>query len=133
MKQYRVTVLSGSQEFAIFDSAEALYMWTKEPTQEMTGARTISVGREDFLDVEWLGCEFVHEGKSKFSCLNVVHVAFAKATDNESGFVVNPVLGWISRLILPLSESMSKTLKVRQLGPDEGIKLQHPLEEQDDE
>lgn len=105
-----------------FDSSEALYLWCHNPTDEFRGATLVELRECDYVDAEWMGCEFVHEGNGQSRCLSIVRAAHAKATENDSGFVITPVIGWVTSDVLPMKKS-TKDFSVRALNYDEGIEL----------
>ena len=124
----RITT-SGEQtkKIPIFDSSEALYLWCHSQDDEYRGATIVELRNSDFIDAEWMGCEFVHEGDERSRCLNIIRAAFAKSSENDSGYVVTPIIGWTTNDLLPFRSS-SFGLSIRKLNDDEGITLTNEVE-----
>ncbi len=128
IKRFRITARDKSYSTSVFLSSEALYLLTQNEAIEKAEIVELNLRLSDFIDVELLGYEFVHE-KNSSTCLKFVYLAFGKATENNSGHTIKPLLCWIDDSVFPLRETMSGPVKVRQLKNDEGITLPHPVQE----
>jgi hypothetical protein len=130
MKRFRVTCNDGEvHKVPFFETAEGLYLWCNTMDNELRGAEIVTLRPSDFIDVEFIGCEFVHEGEDRYTYLNLLNAGLARASDNESGHVIKPILGWVAQSVLPLIDKSINGLTIRRLGIGEGIKLEHPIGE----
>lgn len=116
MKQFRITTTT-QLNLTLFESSKEAYLKSDRK-------RTIRLRPEDFADVEWLGCEFVRDDNN--TCLNLVNVAFAKATENNSGYLVKPITGWIVNDLLPFCDVDIDSMSIRKIA--DGIRIPHPIE-----
>lgn len=85
------------KSFRIFDSAESLYVWLKDVGAPKNTPESfyVDITPGDYIEVEWMGCEFVHEnGLSQR--LDSVRLAKASQTKNASGVLVEIYYGWVA-------------------------------------
>ncbi len=131
MKRFRVTARDNDQSLLLFNSAEALFAWTVGDGVDNAEVIELNLRQRDFLDVELIGFEYVNDGNDLI-CLNLIHAAYGRETENESGHTVNQRLCWINNAVFPLREMTSGSLTIRRLADDEGIVLEHPLAGQEE-
>lgn len=132
MKRFRITARDEPRKLKLFKSSEALFAWSVGDGVDNSELVEITVRLDDYLDVELIGFEYVNDGKT-LQCFNLVNVAFAHATENDTGHTITSRLCWVSDAVFPMREVTDGTLTIRRLSDDEGIKLQHPLAPVDDE
>lgn len=118
MLRYRVTSTS-EVPVMLFSSAEALFIWHDDPNNDVDADITVlGLRPDDYMDVEWCGCEIVYQNGS-YTIFNFVSVAFARQPDNGSGHVVKSFSGWVSEHVLPTKST--KTFTITRLNDDEGL------------
>lgn len=102
MKKVRIT-LKRNKTFTIFETAQDLYVWMASQYEQPSppdGFRIKTV-KGDFLEVEWCGAEWIYDSDMT-RCLNLVRIAHAKQSENESGFIVTGHIGWVCDGLLPI-------------------------------
>ncbi len=115
MKKYRVTT-NTLATISLFESPEALYLWSQfKAPGNPKGAVAVELRVGDYVDVEWMGCEFIQESADVYKCLNMVRADVAKRADNEAGHVVSSFIGWVSSDTLTLCEGEHENVTVRLL------------------
>ena len=87
---------SSKKLIRLFDTAEALYVYLQEgiPESEIEECITLSITGDEFIEAEWLGCEFVYDGDSHVR-LDSVRVGRSAPTENSSGAIVETYTGWV--------------------------------------
>lgn len=100
MKKIRIELKNKAlgKPFRFFDSAEALYLWLNDvgAGPDPDGSSVVTLLPGDFLEVEWRGCEFAHEGADRYRRLDYVRFAKGSPTKNASGLVVSVDHGWVA-------------------------------------
>jgi len=97
MKKVRITIKKKSKgkKFHIFNSPEALYIWLHDPDfkdvdrLDAAFGTTVTLRPGETMEVEWIGCEFIHEAPS---ISRIDHVRLAKDL-NKSTFISNGAIG----------------------------------------
>lgn len=125
VKKLRVQVAphqSEAQSFLLFNSAEALYVWLKDrsddPGDYMSEAEEVIIVPGEYLEVEWRGCEFVYEGNDH-QRMDFVRLAKASPSANASGMIISIHYGWTIDEELPISDYEDENIIIRRLDPDE--------------
>lgn len=100
MKVVRITPRSPRRAKVVhlFDNAEALYVFLTEKTDptEMDECIALTLTGDEFMEIEWLGCEFVYAEDGTHTRLDSVRLGKALPTENSSGSVVETYVGWVS-------------------------------------
>lgn len=135
MKKVRIELLPGVREkrYTFFDSVEALYddMAFGRAAEEISGKKAydcfeIVLRDDDFLEVEWMGCENVFEEDATWYSLSFVRFCKATGTKNSSGIRVEPHFGWILESDLVFCDSIDSTCKKILLKNPEDARLDFP-------
>lgn len=99
MKKIRIELKPESKmkSYRIFDSAESLYVWLKDvgAPKDIPESFYVDLLPGDYIEVEWMGCEYVHE-YGITQRLDSVRLAKASQTKNASGMLVEIYFGWIA-------------------------------------
>lgn len=132
MKRFRITSHDKPHKLLLFNSAEALFAWTVKDGIDNSEVVELTLRPQDFLDVEMIGYEYANDG-FRLRCFNLINAAYGRETENDSGHVVSKRLCWVSDAIFPMKEMSSGSLTIRKLSDDEGVKLKHPLEGDEEE
>jgi len=125
VKKVRISIAEGCSEpqsFLLFNSAEALYEWlddgTDDPSSYMGEAEDVVIAPGEYIEAEWRGCEYVYDGPDH-QRLDYVRVAKAAPTENASGMLVTIHFGWTVEEELPFSECEDEDIVVKRLGSDD--------------
>lgn len=129
MKKVRLTLKPSvdSWSFTLFDSPEAVYYLgtsAPEPTDEEYCCN-VSLTSSDFLEVEWMGTEYVHpEENSVFypeesESYDRIRLAKNYGLDSPAGAYgsgyIETYSGWVSRGTIPWNGKRHKQLKVTRI------------------
>ena len=78
----------------LFFNSETLYMWMCEPETPID--QIVDIEEDEFIEVEWMGCEFVTIGDKK----QPLHLVRAVRALNSSGSIsiIQPFYGWIPHM-----------------------------------
>jgi len=126
MLRFRYTITDKTPNtLVLFNSSAMLLHWRTSP-MKLLGARLLEVRPEDFVDAEWIGCEFVKED-GIYVCQNLIHAAYARVPENGAKHVVEKVLGWTCDDLMPVQEGSFMNFAVRRLDDNEGLTLPYPL------
>lgn len=109
----------------VFDNAEALFVWLDDNQSGFDDTKVIELLADDFIDVEWLGCEVVNLNNAH-KYLDLVNIAYAKMPENGSNHVVEYFHGWTTIEMLP--RTTTESLTIRTLNDDEGLRAPYPFE-----
>lgn len=111
----------------MFDSPEAVYylgMSTPEPDGEY--CCNVTLERDDFLEVEWMGAEYIYDGDNSsfvetpesemFERIRLAkHYGIQTPTNAIGGSYVETYSGWVSGGTIPWNGKRHKLLKVTQI------------------
>lgn len=100
MKKVRIiTKEDRTKDYHLFDSPEALYLWLNEVEDDAInnpeGCDIVTLNPDEFIEAEWLGCEFVNEGNSYHSRLDFIRLAKRSKKIDPNGNIVSIHCGWI--------------------------------------
>jgi len=120
MKKIRLELKPGveSKTIMVYDSPEALYLNIEDP-EEMgaIGSIPIRIGKGEFIEAEWRGCEFVKEGKDWLR-FDSVRLAKSSPTKNSSGSLVSIYFGWVNADTLSFDDKEdADSYTIRLLSP----------------
>jgi hypothetical protein len=106
MKKIRIELQQNApnKRYTLFDSADALYVWLKDDVVSLDpiNASVVEISKDEFIEAEWLGCEFVDEKDLNGSlCLNYMRIAKASKTQNSGGLRVIISSGWTTSQAFP--------------------------------
>lgn len=111
MKKVRIELKNDQQikSLLIFESSEALYIFLKDedPLNKCVmdgpiiidiplGAFVVDIFKDDYVEAELRGFEYVFEGNSVFQRLDYVRFAKSTPTKNKSGVVISTYHGWVT-------------------------------------
>jgi len=99
MKKIRIELKQGAlaKSLIIFDSAESLYFWLdNDKSKEPEGSLFVDITRDEFIEIEWMGCEFVYEKDNSVKRLDSVRMAKCMPTKNSGTPKIFTYNGWIS-------------------------------------
>lgn len=123
MKKIKITLNNGSpkETLLLFTSPEAAYAWAigspKERESfdvgEMVG---LDVDRDDFIEVEWYGCEYAYDGP-EHTRLDLVRAVKAHQPQNSSGLMVSIHSGWTCDSIVPFREFKDDHITISVVSP----------------
>ena len=99
-----------TKKIRLFDTAEALYVHVKEglDPSEMEECLTLSITGEEYVEAEWLGCEFVYDVGGSFVRFDSVRLGKAVPTENASGAMVETYSGWVTSDDLFFADGLDK-------------------------
>lgn len=126
MKKIRIIPADaeGTKMFMLFPSAEALYEWMKEPDIDpkviidVMGIEEIVLAPADFVEMEWLGCEYVYEG-SKWNKLDYVRFAKAYTPKDATGLMVTIHHGWLNEGTFSFNDYSDENFIVSKVSSNE--------------
>ena len=135
MKKVRIELLPGVREkrYTFFDSVEALYddMAFGRAAEEISGRKAydsfeVVLRDDDFLEVEWMGCENLFEEDATWYSLSFVRLCKCTNTKNSSGSRVEPHVGWILESDLIFCDSIDDSCKKILLRNPDDARLDFP-------
>jgi hypothetical protein len=125
VKKIRITVNKGSKgkKFPVFNSPESLYVWMYDEELREASKLDPSLGvminlrPGEVMEVEWMGCEYVHEESFQF---RVDQVRLAKTMQVKSiskTRLVGVYGGWTSEDVLTFKSCKDEDVKITKLTP----------------
>lgn len=126
MKKIKITVNPGSsgRQFLLFPSPEAAYVWLTSVDDHpdihegMNNVEELNLLPGEFIEAEWMGCEYAHEG-SLSTRIDKVRLAKAHQPQNASGLLVSVHFGWITDCDMPFHDYVDDDITVRKLVQDD--------------
>lgn len=115
-----------SVTYDLFHSPEALYVWLQDHQSDdsisiIDIADVVTLNNQEYAEVEWLGCEYLHINSSKSIRFdNVQFIKFSPAKISK-GKVINVYQGWIlqSPKILQFKTITTEQIVMQLLTPDD--------------
>lgn len=131
MKKIRIElqpVASGKKTYRLFNSVEALYISLCEKDDyvfDIDESFEISLEKNEFIEVEWLGCEPIYEN-CKMITLNYVRIAKAKRLSNGTNSI-SIYVGWIENDSMKFEDTYDKLTTTVRLHNEQDWKLDFRL------
>jgi len=108
MKKVRIDVNTGSlgRAFNVFSTPEALYCWLVDaPGVDVSEqCQQVVITPDEFIEAEWMGCEFVYDGPYHHR-LDNVRLVKARESANGPGYVIDPFYGWVLHVDVPFRDA----------------------------
>ena len=118
MKKVRLKLRSGTPtwRFDLYDSAEAAYFLKGDDKNADSYRQIITLERGSFMEVEWLGAEFIYDKQDGHESFHRVRVAkFVRKSRKVSKDYIEIADGWVSRGSIPWSENTETGLSIIRL------------------
>jgi len=123
VKKVRVTVKKGSlgKKIPIFNSPESLYVWLHDPELyeasklDETLGTTVTLNPGEIMEVEWMGCEFIHENSY---VLRVDQIRLAKTMKIKAlsgAKIVGVHNGWTTEEIISFKSGGAEDIRRMRL------------------
>jgi hypothetical protein len=139
MRKLRLTLKANVEawSFTLFDSPEAVYyLGTSTPEPEDEFCCNVSLSPGDFLEVEWMGAEYLHDdaiGSDAFSSARdsdrYDKIRLAKMYDIARGTIllgsgfVESYSGWVPSGTIPWNSKTHRHLKITKINSRNKPKL----------
>jgi len=125
VKKVRLEIQKKSEgrQVWLFPTASELYEWIErcydDPHEAVSGtpepAAELILRPGDFMEVEWWGCEVLHEGDGQWRHLNLVRLGLGKQSDNAAGLIVSVHVGWVIDTIVPFYDYHDENILVTRI------------------
>jgi hypothetical protein len=113
LKKFKITLLSGvlskQHTFSLFSSVEALYLSTFEDHIDEIAIDLCTFYDNEYVEVEWCGCEFSIEGNEYFR-YDLVRMIRARPSQNGADLILSIHYGWS----MDIFHEYSKHLQIKR-------------------
>lgn len=128
MKKVRINLRNGvhnaMRKFPLFPSVEDIYFWFTEldavEPSSVPDVDCVELNHpNEFLEVEWRGCEFAYETQqNRVIGFDFVRLVKARPSQNSSGHIISLHYGWSMGEILPFKGTF-QDIVVKRLHTDD--------------
>ncbi len=122
MKKVRVTLNDGCSGYQIllFRSAEAAYLWMTSAGayDDIPDTEKIDINSGEFIEAEWIGCEFSYEHGISVR-VDRVNIAHAHKPQDAAGFLIGVHTGWTTECDLKFNDHVDEDITIHRMQPDE--------------
>lgn len=112
---------STGKKIPVFSSPESLYVWMHDPELQSASKLDPSFGSMimlrpgEIMEVEWMGCEFVHEGEQTI-CIDQIRLAKTIKIAALKSNIVGVHEGWTTKEIISFKSRTDEDIKTTRLG-----------------
>lgn len=120
MKKAKITVNPGSpgRVLPLFLDSETAYCWLTEPMSldDIDGVTKLTLLPGEFIEVEWLGCEFAYNNETKqHSRFDAVRLAKGELTGSAGGVLATIYSGWTHESIITFKDYADEFITIKPL------------------